>query len=134
MRTILALAAVAVIGVAGAAYATDQAREKTQERVITADQMKVKIGQLGYDVDRIKEDDAAYKARLIDRDSGGRVNATFDAKTGALMHAKLAREEHEAEEREETREDREADAKKSEKADAARERRQGRDEHRGDRD
>jgi opacity protein-like surface antigen len=131
MRTILALAAVAVIGVAGAAYATDQAREKTQERVITADQMKFKIGQLGYDVDRIKEDDAAYKARLIDRDSGGRVNATFDAKTGALMHAKLAREEHEAEEREETREDRKAG---EQKANAHQERREGRDEHRGDRD
>jgi hypothetical protein len=129
MRTILALAAVAVVGFTGAAYATDQARDKTQDRVITADQMKATIDQLGYDVDRMKMDDGAYKARLIDRDSGGTVNAAFNAKTGALMRAKLARDEHEADEREETREDRKAG---EQKANARQERREDRGEHRED--
>ena len=131
MRTILALATLAVVGLAGAAYATDQARDNATERTIPADQMKATIGKLGYDVDRMKKDDGAYKARLIDRDSGGMVKAAFDDKTGALMHAKLARGEHEAEEREEAREDRKAG---EQKADARQERREKHDEHREDRD
>ena len=131
MRTILALAAAAMIGVTGAAYATDQAPDKGQDRVITAGQMKAAIGELGYDVDRIEKDDGNYKARLTDRDSGGKVKATFDAKTGELMHAKLAREEHEAERREEAREDRKAGAQETE---AHKERHEDRDEQHEDRD
>jgi hypothetical protein len=106
MRTILALAAVAAVTAAGAAYATDRTADKMQDRAISAEQLKAKIDSMGYDVDRLKKDDGAYKARLADRDSGGKVKARFDGKTGELKRAKLAREEHEADERDEGREDR----------------------------
>jgi hypothetical protein len=134
MRTILALAAVAAIGAAGAAYATDRTTDKTnklQDRAISAEQMKAKVDSLGYDVDRMKKDNGAYKARLTDRDSGGKVNVRFDGKTGALTGAKLAREEHERGEREAAREHGKAPAQKAE---MEKERHEERDEHREDRD
>ncbi|MEJ2378631.1 MAG: PepSY domain-containing protein, partial [Pseudolabrys sp.] len=62
MRIILALATVAAIGVAGAAYATDQNRDNAQGDAVTADQMKTKIDKIGYDVLHMKKDDMAYKA------------------------------------------------------------------------
>lgn len=135
MRTILALAAVTAIGVTGTAYATDQTQEKTQERVITADQMKAAIDRLGYDVDRMKNDNGTYKALLTDRDSGGKVKAAFDAETGVLVYARLAREEHEAEERMETREEARKHRKVDEQnADARKERREDRNRRHEDRD
>jgi hypothetical protein len=94
MQTILALTAAVVIG---AAYATDQGRDgahkNATELAIPADQVKANIDRLGYDLDRMKEHDGMYKVRLIDRASGGKVNAAFDGTTGELMHAKLAHEE-----------------------------------------
>lgn len=131
MRTILALAALVAVTAAGAAYATDRTADKVQDRVISAEQMKARIDSLGYDVDRIEKDDGAYKARLTDRDSGGKVKARFDPKTGELKRAKLAREEHEADGREEAREHRKTSAQKAEKD---KERHEERDEHREDRD
>ena len=134
MRIILALAAVAAVTVAGAAYATDRATDKSnkmQDRAISAEQIKAKIDSLGYDVERIEKDDGAYKARLTDRDSGGKVKARFDSKTGALTGAKLARDEHEKDEREEAREHGKTPAQKAE---MKKERNEGRDGHREDRD
>jgi len=52
--------------------------------------MKQKIDALGYDVRRLKADDRAFKARIVDRESGGAVKATFDIATGERMRAKPA--------------------------------------------
>jgi hypothetical protein len=97
MRTKLVLAAFVVIGAAGAAYATDQARDEARKNPIAhavpADQMKANIDRLGYDVDYMKKHDGVYNVRLTDRASGGKVSAAFDANTGELMQAKLVREE-----------------------------------------
>jgi hypothetical protein len=51
----------------------------------------------------MKEDDGMYKVRLIDRASGGKVNAAFDATTGELIHAKLAHEEANPKKRDQAR-------------------------------
>jgi len=126
MRTILALATLAVIGMAGAGYASDRAADNAGGSVITAEQIKTKVDQLGYDVEHMKKDDDAYKARLIDRDSGGTVKARFDGKTGELMHARLARGGHDADERAETGEHRKA---WTHKAGAHKERKERHDRH-----
>ncbi len=110
MRTMLALTALVVIGAAGAAYATDQGRDSAKnatERAIPVGQIKASVDMLGYDAERTKEDDGTYKMRLTDRASGGKVNAVFDANTGELMHAKLAREDSKAEKHEEAHEQKE---------------------------
>jgi len=92
MRTLLTLATIAITGVAGAAYASDHAQDNTKAgRAISAEQMKAGMEQLGYDVQRMERDDGAYELYLVDRDSGGKVKAHFDIKTGELTRAKLAR-------------------------------------------
>lgn len=120
MRYILALATVAVVGVAGAAFANDQMRDQAPEQAISADQLKSKIETMGYDVDRMKTDGDVYRARLVDRDTGRTVKASFDAESGELEHAKLAQKE-----REESHEGRQAGEHK--------ERHEDRDDRREDR-
>lgn len=116
MRTKLVLAAFVVIGAAGAAYATDQARDEARKNQIVhavpADQMKANIDRLGYDIDYMKKDDGAYKMRLTDRASGGKVSAAFNANTGELMQAKLAREEVSPKRRDEARDQKKSRAPK----------------------
>jgi hypothetical protein len=107
MRTILALAAAVVVGATAAAYATDRAHDGTKsaaQHAIPAGQIKINVDKLGYDVERTKGRDGIYKMRLVDRATGGKVDAAFDANTGELMYAKLAREDSGAERHEETRE------------------------------
>jgi hypothetical protein len=113
MRTFLTLVTVTAIGIAGAAYATDRAENNATDRVITANQMKAIIAKLGYDVDHLKKDDGVYRTRIIDRDSGGKVVAHFDGKTGELVRARLAHSEHEVDEHDETDERHNAGAQKS---------------------
>jgi Peptidase propeptide and YPEB domain len=70
MQTILALAMIAVFGGIGAALANDQGRNDdraAQARAISADDMKAKSDNLGYDVEHMKKDDEYYHADLIDR-------------------------------------------------------------------
>jgi Peptidase propeptide and YPEB domain len=98
MRTLLTLAAIAITGVAGAAYASDQAQDNKAGRAISAEQMKAGMEQLGYDVQRMERDDGAYELYLVDRDSGGKVTAHFDIKTGELTRAKLAHVDREMDE------------------------------------
>lgn len=52
--------------------------------------MRQKIEALGYNVHRLKVDDGVFKARIVERQSGGVVKATFDLGTGELVRAKLA--------------------------------------------
>jgi hypothetical protein len=118
MRTKVVLAALVVISLAGAAYATDQARDEARKNQIVhavpADQMKANIDRLGYDVDYMKKNDGAYNVQLTDRASGGKVSAAFDANTGELMQAKLAREEVSSKRRDEARDRKEGRAHKEE--------------------
>jgi hypothetical protein len=107
MRTILALAMIAVLGGFGVALANDQGRNDeraAQARAISADDMKAKADKLGYDVEHLKKDDDHYHAHLIDRETGAGVEAAFDKKTGELVSAQLAREDRETGERDESRE------------------------------
>jgi len=90
MRTLLTLATIAITGVAGAAYASDQSKDNAANRVIPAERMKAGMEQLGYHVQRMEKDDGAYEVYLVDRESGGKVKAHFDAETGELTRAKLA--------------------------------------------
>jgi len=110
MRYILALATAAVVGVAGAAFAGDQVRDHAPEQAISVDQLKSKIDALGCDVDHMKKDGDVYEVRLIDRDTGGAIKASFDAESGELEHAKLAhkvsRDDRHAGEHKERHEDR----------------------------
>jgi len=107
MRTILALAMIAVLGGFGVALANDQGRNDeraAQARAISADDMKAKADKLGYDVEHLKKDDDHYHAHLIDRETGAGVEAAFDKKTGELVSVQLARDKQEAGERDEARE------------------------------
>ena len=76
--------------------------------------MKANIDRLGYDVDYMKKNDGAYNVQLTDRASGGKVSAAFDANTGELMQAKLAREEVSSKRRDEARDRKEGRAHKEE--------------------
>ena len=107
MRTIFALAMIAVLGGFGVALANDQGRNDdgaAQARAVSADDMKARADKMGYDVEHMKKDDEHYHARLIDRESGAGVTAAFDKDTGELVEAKLARENHEANDSDESRE------------------------------
>ena len=107
MRTLFALAMIAVLGGFGTALASDQGRDEvsgTKARAVSADDMKAKADKMGYDVEHMRKDDEHYHARLIDRESGAGVTAAFDKKTGELVDAKLARGDHDAGEGDETRE------------------------------
>ena len=94
MRKIIALAAIALLaGTAGLALADGDRHVRGDESwnsPIARDTMRQKINDLGYDVRRLEVDDGFYKARIVDRASGGGVKATFSLATGELVRAKLA--------------------------------------------
>lgn len=90
MRMLLALGTIAIIGVAGAAYAADRVQDNAAERAVPVEQMKADMQRLGYDVRRVEKEDGVYEVQLLDRASGGEVKTHFDAKTGELLRAKLA--------------------------------------------
>ena len=86
---ILGLAA----GAATMAVAQDQDLRAgaTATPAITADGMKSRIDQLGYDVLWLESEHGAFEARIVDRISGGIVKARFDTVTAELLRASLAR-------------------------------------------
>ena len=91
MRTLFALAMIAVLGGFGVAFASDHGRSDeraAQGRSLSADDMKAKADKMGYDVEHLKKDDEHYHARLIDRESGAGVTAAFDKETGELINAR----------------------------------------------
>lgn len=99
MRTLLTLATFAITGLAGMAYASDQAQDKKADRAVSVEQLKAGMDRIGYDVQRIERDDGAYEVYLVDRASSGKVKAHFDTKTGELTRAELADVDREIEER-----------------------------------
>lgn len=75
----------AALGFAGGSRAFDGAATAP----VTTATMQEKIDALGYDVQRLRTTDRGFKARIIDRDSGGVVQVRFDA-AGDLTAARLA--------------------------------------------
>jgi hypothetical protein len=93
MRRIAAFTAVALLmGTVGLAVADDSTTASAREPVtplISLDAMTQKIDALGYDVDRLKVDHGRFEARIVDRQTGGVVEAIFSMTTGELVRAKL---------------------------------------------
>ena len=91
MRKILTLATVTFLcGAITPALADETEQGCVQAPMatsISADTMKYRIDDLGYDVRRLKMDDGCFKAHIIERISGGAVTATFST-TGELVRAK----------------------------------------------
>jgi hypothetical protein len=107
MRFIIPLAVAVGLGTSGLAFADIAAREQkagAQPRVISEAELKAQMDNLGYDVRRFNAEDRHYEVYLIDRASGGAVEAKFDKATGDLVGAKLAQDNHEVREREDARE------------------------------
>ncbi len=90
MRKIAFLASLAMLaGTIGIALAQsgDVGNPEPQRPTISIDTMRQKIAVLGYDVRRLRQDDAVFKATIVERQSGGVVRARFD-ETGELLRAK----------------------------------------------
>ena len=91
MRKILTLATIAFLGGTIAPALADNAEYSCAQAAtamsISADMMKSRIDDLGYDVRRLKMDDGCFKARIVERTSGGALTATFST-TGELVRAK----------------------------------------------
>ncbi len=110
MRFIIPLAIIAGIGASSFALAEAPTRERkadAQPGAISRAELIALIDKLGCDVRRLKAEDRHYEAVIVDRASGGAVEATFDKATGELLGAKLASEDHAAGRDEEARERRE---------------------------
>jgi hypothetical protein len=91
MKPILSLAVFAmIVGAAGAApahYSEQECRLASRETPISIETMKQKIGDLGYAVDRFATGRSCYEVVIVDRETGGRVNALFDMANGNLVGA-----------------------------------------------
>jgi peptidase YpeB-like protein len=110
MRFIIPLAVVAALGASGIALAEIPARDHkadAQAPAMSEGDIKGKIAKLGYDVRWLETKDRHYEAHLVDRASGGAVEATFDKSSGELIGAKLAQDDRDAREHKETRKSRE---------------------------
>ena len=86
------IGAIAAIVFAGATLAHEESRPRqdgSQEQRISPSEMKARLNDLGYDVRRIEAEHGKFDARLVERRSGRTVKATFNARTGELVRAKL---------------------------------------------
>ena len=94
MRKTAALTAITLFaGMIGPALADDDnnaCRSEHARQPISIDKMTNQIDKLGYDVRRLKTDDGCFKAQIIDRESGGVVEATFSRTNGELTRASPA--------------------------------------------
>jgi len=91
MRKMLILATLATLGamMVPAAAAERDCQQDPQANAISADDLKARIGGLGYDVSSLMSDAGCYKTHIVDRGSRGVVRATFSAATGELLQASL---------------------------------------------
>ena len=101
MRYMIPLAIIAAVGtgIALAEVPTRDLKADAQRRAFTAADLRARFEQLGYEVRRLKAEDRHYEAHMVDRASGGAVEATFDKVSGELIGARPARERPEARER-----------------------------------
>lgn len=124
MRFVIPLAIIIGLTASGIALAEGLARDgkgDAQTRAVAEVDLRAKIDKLGYDVRRLREEGRHFEAQIVDRASGGAVEATFD-KSGELVRAKLAEDSGEGCEGNESREHhtvRKSDERRA-RADAAR--------------
>ncbi len=107
MRFVIPFAIIAGLGATSFALAEAPTRElkaDAQPRAISDTDLTARIDQLGYDVRRLKAEDRHYEAYLVERKSGGAVEATYDKTSGELLGARLASDSHAAGEHEKARE------------------------------
>ena len=91
MRRQLILAALTGLAITGVALADDHAKDRRRETALTSisvESLRQKINELGYDIRRLKSEDGRFKAHIVDRQSGGSVEAIFNVETGELLRAK----------------------------------------------
>jgi hypothetical protein len=90
MRKLTTFAALlGFVALSAPALADDPAKDHSDRiRTVTADTMRQKIDDLGYDIRRLKSEHGRFEAYIVDRQSGGAVAAVFSASTGDLIRAK----------------------------------------------
>jgi hypothetical protein len=91
MRTLTTCAAlVGLAALAMPALADDHATTGSDRSgmAVTAQTLRQTIDGLGYDVLRLKPEHGRFEAHIVDRASGGRVEAVFSARTGELIRAR----------------------------------------------
>lgn len=91
MRKPIILAAITLFtastGAALAEHADRILHRTSPSASMPGDEFRQKIDVLGYDIRAVEVDDGAFKARIVDRESGLPVKAKFDAATGELLRA-----------------------------------------------
>jgi hypothetical protein len=110
MRFIIPLAIIAGLGATSFALAEAPTRERksdAQPRAISVAILKAQIDELGYDVRKLKAEEKHYEAYIVDRRSGGAVEAIYEKASGELLGARLAGESHADRKHDEARERRE---------------------------
>lgn len=90
MRKQMIFAALLGFALTAPALADDHAKDGADRMrdAVSAPAMRQKIDALGYDVLRLKSEHGRFFARIIDRQSGGGVDAEFSARTGDLIRAR----------------------------------------------
>lgn len=111
MRIILAFVLAAGIGATGVAFAANDVTNtvERQSQATTIDAIKTRMEAMGYDVRYATRAEDSYRLRLVERQSRGEVNATFDDGSGELVAAELAGKNKDARGHERT--ERESDAR-----------------------
>jgi hypothetical protein len=92
MRKITTLAALlGFMALSAPAFADDQPNSPSAltGNPVTLEVMRQKIDALGYDVRRLKAEHGRFEALIVDRQTGGLVEAVFSAWDGELVRAKL---------------------------------------------
>jgi len=84
------LAALLGLALTAPAMADDHAKDRAvrMRDAVSAQTMRQKIDDLGYDVLRLKSEHGRFFTRIIDRQSGGGVDAEFSVETGDLIGAR----------------------------------------------
>jgi hypothetical protein len=95
MRYVLAtamtvLAAVANIP-ANAQSGGDYCPKVSREQMIPVETVQQKVKEMGYEVRRTRFDDGCYKVYIIEKTTGGEVEAYYSPATGELVRARLGR-------------------------------------------
>jgi hypothetical protein len=137
MRYILALAMLVGIGGSAIALTDDQGTSSavdSQRRSVSATEITAKLDKLGYDVRRLKTGRDHYKAYMVERASGGAVEATFSKASGDLLGAKLAEGERQAREPEEIRDRKETQERRDSREQHERKHQESREQESQDKD
>jgi Peptidase propeptide and YPEB domain len=88
-----------VVGLGATTFALAEATTRepvngAQPPAMSVAALKAQLVELGYDVARLKAEATHYEAYLVERRTGGAVEATYDKTSGVLLGARLARDDH----------------------------------------